>query len=334
MYQRLCHLQFDGTEKIGFFFSTDEETGGQYGAKLFFDQAKKQGILPKFVINVDGGTRVVYKRRAGFGISVTIPAKINSLPGEIEKTKTQTRIYGDQNRHSAYFVRGVDQHAILILSKLIHLHRDWKIQDLKGSWVKRNVIPDDCVATIIKPISNGSIETYDENLTAILRALRGVVLLDGTKLETEIPSEFGITLNPNIFTYSTTKGSQVELDVRAFLSPEKTPILVQAIKSRFKEFSIPVEVEAKPSSGYFYTSKDHVLVSTACSVLKKHSFISEPCEQEGASDARFASMYNVPVIDLGPEGGRIHGTDEFIVLKSMDTFATIYLDIVQQLLSL
>ncbi|MFW9854194.1 MAG: M20/M25/M40 family metallo-hydrolase [Candidatus Thorarchaeota archaeon] len=332
MYQDLCQQQVDGFAKIGFFFSTDEETGGQHGAKLFFDEANKQGILPKFVINVDGGSRVVYKRRAGFGVSLIIPPVIKSVNGKIEKLKTYTKIFGDPNRHSAYFVRGVDQHAILTLSKLLHLNRNWKIQDLTGSWIKKNVIPDDCVATVVKPTSNGSIQTYDEHLTAILRAMRGMVLLDGTQLETEIPSEFGITVNPNIVTYSSTNGTQVEFDVRAFLSPEKAPILVHAIKSRLNAFSINADIETRRSSGYLYTSKEHLLVTTASSVLEKHSMVSEPCEQEGASDARYPSSYNIPVIDLGPEGGAIHGTDEFIMLKSMNDFAMIYKDIVRQLI--
>lgn len=334
MYQRLSQEQFDGLSTIGFFFSTDEETGGGYGAKLFFDHAKEHGILPKFVINVDGGPRVVYKRRAGFGVSVTTPPKINKIPGEIQQIQTQTRIYGDNNRHSAYFVRGADQHAILALSKLLHLQRDWKVRDLKGTWVKGNVIPDECVATIIKPSPDGYLEVYDENLTAILRAIRGLILLDGTRLETDIASEFGVTMNPNILSYSESSGTQVDFDVRAFLSPEKAPIIVQAIKSRLDIFSLQAEVEVKRSSGYFFTPKDHTLVTTASSVLEKHSLVAEPCEQEGASDARFASRYNVPVIDLGPKGGCIHGTDEYIVLGSMTAFATIYVDIVQQLQTL
>ncbi len=33
MYQHLCQQRFDGLSMIGFFFSTDEETGGRNGAK-------------------------------------------------------------------------------------------------------------------------------------------------------------------------------------------------------------------------------------------------------------------------------------------------------------
>ena len=57
----------------------------------------------------------------------------------------------------------------------------------------------------------------------------------------------------------------------------------------------------------------------------------EPIEQEGASDARYATSHNIPVIDLGPKGGNVHGSNEYIDLQSMIHFSKIYHDIVSKL---
>ena len=57
------------SNKVGLFLSTDEETGGEYGAKYFFNYVAKNELAPKYVINVDGGPKVIYKRRAGFKLS-------------------------------------------------------------------------------------------------------------------------------------------------------------------------------------------------------------------------------------------------------------------------
>ncbi|UCG90338.1 MAG: M20/M25/M40 family metallo-hydrolase, partial [Candidatus Heimdallarchaeota archaeon] len=315
---------------LGFFFSTDEETGGRNGALIFFKYVTKHKIPLKFVINVDGGPRVVYKRRAGFGIKVNIPPKITESFGQLQTQTCHTRIIGDDNRHSAYFVRGCDTHAMVVLSKLLHLHRDWMVKEIDGSWIKGNVIPDYVEARIVQLTKEKGFPqvSYDENLTKILRKIRSITLLD---LPTEIPSEFGISVNPNVVSYSATTGTEIYFDVRAFLSFEKTNILINAFKERLDELATEAEISCPGTSGYFQTPMENPLVSIASEVLEKYSLPSDPCEQEGASDARYAS--DIPVIDLGPRGGNIHGTDEFIDLVSMKEFASIYEEIVSYLLS-
>ena len=330
MLEKLCKEKNPLVERIGFFFSTDEETGGRHGAQIFFNHVAKHAILPRYVINVDGGPRVVYKRRAGFGIKINLPPKIINTFGKMRSQTCHTRILGDDNRHSAYFVRGCDTHAVMVLSKLLHLHRDWRVKEIDGPWIKGNVIPDNVEANIVQ-LTNKAESTqvsYDENLTKILRKIRSLVLID---LPTEIPSEFGISVNPNIISYSTTKGTEVYFDVRAFLSSKKTDIVVSAFKQRLDELVTEAEVSCPGTSGYFHTPINNPLVKIATEVLEKFLLPSEACEQEGASDARYAS--NIPVIDLGPRGGNIHGNNEFIDLASMREFASIYEEIVSRLLT-
>ncbi len=320
-------------ERIGFFLSMDEESGGHYGAQKFLNNLKKNNILPQYVINVDGGPRVVYKRRAGFGVKLSLPAKILKTKGrgQLKSQKCQTRIVGDANRHSAYFVRGSDTHALVSLSKLLHLNRNWRVNNIFGSWVKGNVIPDDIEAKIVVPsnVSDSTLVTYDENLTSVLRKIRSLILID---IQTDIISEFGISVNPNLVSYSSA-GTEIYFDVRAFLSSDKTENLINAFKQRLEELVTEATITCSGTSGYFYTSKDSPLVNISAQVLEEYSLPSDACEQEGASDSRYVSAYQIPVIDLGPRGGNIHGTDEYIDLESMKEFASIYEEIVSRLLT-
>jgi succinyl-diaminopimelate desuccinylase len=330
MLEKLCKEDSPIVKQLGFYFSTDEEIGGRNGAKYFFNYLSKRNQKPKYVINVDGGPRVVHKRRAGFGVKIKLPPKISNSFGLMRNQRCNTRILGDDNRHSAYFVRGSDTHCVVALSKLLHLHRDWVVNEIEGPWIKGNVIPNYVEASIVQRINESEARkiTYDEHLTSILRMIRSVILID---LPTEILSEFGISVNPNIISYSVTEGTEVYFDVRAFLSADKTNLLCDAFRQRLGTLANEAEVTCPGSSGYFYTSIENPLVTTASKVLKKYSLPSEACEQEGASDARYAS--GVPVIDLGPKGGNIHGNNEFIDIASMKQFASIYEEIVIKLLN-
>ena len=324
------------SNKVGLFLSTDEETGGAYGAKYFFDYLNKNKIAPKYVINVDGGPRVVYKRRAGFRLSLHTTPKVNKKFGVIEKVSFKSRINIDDNRHSAYFVRGVDTHALLTLSKYLHNNPHLLIHSINGEWVKNNVIPNSVNAELIKPLnaekSNiGEIFTSDENLTQVINLLRSMILLT---VPTELPSEFGITINPNVLSYSENEGTMVHFDVRAFLSPESKGTLVDALKRRLGSFSQECKISCSGSSGFFYTDINNPLVTKSTAVMKNHLLMSQnqqPIEQEGASDARYATPYRIPVIDLGPKGGNIHGSNEYIDLESMIQFSKVYYDIVTKL---
>ncbi|MHA1206566.1 MAG: M20/M25/M40 family metallo-hydrolase, partial [Candidatus Hodarchaeales archaeon] len=246
--------------KVGLYLSTDEETGGDYGAKCFFDYTNENNLSPKYVINVDGGPRVVFKRRAGFRLALHAPPSVKKKFANLQSISFESRIIADNNRHSAYFVRGVDTHALLSLSK--HLH--------------------------INP-----------HLTQVINLLRSLVLLN---VPTELASEFGVTVNPNMLFYSSNEGTDINFDVRAFLSPENKEILVEALNNRLGSFSQVCQIRCLGSSGFFHTEKTNPLVSKSTQVMKDHLLMSqneEPVEQEGASDARYASSYNIPVIDLG-----------------------------------
>ena len=323
--------------KIGIFLSTDEETGGQHGAKKFFEFAEKDNILPKRVINVDGGPKVVFKRRAGFNLRLSIPPLIKNISSKIKEEEFHTRIMYDNNRHSAYFVPGVDSHALLLLSKYLHINSQIKISDISGEWVKGNVIPNSVKASVLDSQADSNhkqLHTYDANLTKLLRKLRRIILAD---IITEKPSEFGITVNPNILTYSPEKGTELQFDIRAFLSPKEKEKLVNHVKSSIGDLANQCKIECRGSSGYFYTDPSDELVVVSTEVMREYDLMDDgepPKEQEGASDARYATMHGVPVIDIGPKGGNIHGDNEFIVIDSMIQFSFVYERIVEKLLKI
>ncbi|MHA1215164.1 MAG: M20/M25/M40 family metallo-hydrolase [Candidatus Hodarchaeales archaeon] len=330
MFKKLFEERNPVVNCLGLFLSLDEESGGRYGAEKFFSWLKEMKIQPKNVINVDGGPHVVYKRRAGFGIRLSIPSKLDQVQGKRMEITFKSRILVDDNRHSAYFVKGVDTHAVLYLSKYLHINKSVKVTNINGSWVKGNVIPDEICVEMVEPSMEGDSENaeYDENLTNILRILRSLILVH---VPTRFPSEFGITVNPNIISYSKEEGTNIYLDVRAFLTSEDKEKLIDAFKSRLGDLKKVTEVDCPGTSGFFHTDLSTKLVITASRVLEKYSLKSQPCEQEGASDARYAG--EIPVIDLGPQGGRVHGSNEYIVLDSMIKFSEIYRDIVMILCS-
>lgn len=327
--ERLCKEKNQLVDQVGFYFSLDEESGGKFGARPFFEYLESRNILPKFVINVDGGQRVVNRRRGGFGVKVNVPPNIKDEFGKQKEQIFKVRIIGNESRHSAYFVKGCDTHPIVSLSKFLHLNREVKLSALDGSWVKGNVIPDEVKATLIS--TEEGYETklaFDENLTKIIRLVRSLVLIE---FPTEEISEFGISVNPNIASYSPSDGTELYFDIRAFLPPTKTKILNEAFTKRLSDLQNIANVTCAASTGYFITPDDNILVRSASDVLKTHNMLSKPCEQEGASDARYASMHAIPVIDLGPLGGEVHGSNEWVDLNSLKQFATIYEEIVLKL---
>ncbi|MHA1947424.1 MAG: M20/M25/M40 family metallo-hydrolase [Candidatus Hodarchaeales archaeon] len=325
------------SNKVGLFLSTDEETGGENGVKYFFNYVVENELAPKYVINVDGGPKVVYKRRAGFKLSLNAASSVKMKFGELEKISFNSRVMVDDNRHSAYFIKGVDTHALLTLSKYLHNNPNMLISSVKGEWIKNNVIPNSIQAKLLKPIdkeksSIGKNLSYDENLTQAISLLRSMVLLE---VPTELPSEFGVTVNPNLLSYSSNEGTNIHFDVRVFLSPENKGLLIEALNRRLGSFAKSCKVQCSGSSGFFYTDLDNPLVIESTIVMKNHQLMGEnqlPSEQEGASDARYATFHNIPVIDLGPKGGNIHGPNEFIDLESMIHFSKVYNDIVSRLI--
>ncbi len=330
-YKNLIKTENPKKSKIGFFISMDEESGGTHGANEFFKYVKSENLLPKFVINVDGGAQVVYKRRAGLGVRVKLPPQLQAVRGNSETISCSTSIIGDDNRHSAYFIRGADSHAVVALSKLLHVNQNWLLSHLRGSWVKGNVIPDTAEMDIVIPSKekkSPQIE-IDLNLTAFMRMLKSLILLT---FPTEISSDFGITINPNIIEYDPTTGLNSHFDIRAFVSSDKLPEIINAFKIRLGQLAKIARVECSGTSGYFHTPESNILVTVASSVLKRHNLPYLPCEQEGASDARYASELNIPVIDIGPKGGHVHGSNEYINVNSMIEFGQIYQEIIDKLI--
>jgi len=317
------------TQKLGLFFSSDEETGGQYGAKMFFEWLKQENLSPICVINVDGGPRVVNKRRGGFGVKINLPVNRQKMKGRIISKEFTTRILEDDNRHSAYFVKGCDTHAAINLSKYLHLNRNLKVRTIHGSWIKGNVIPDQITVELINPDEKSTnFIKYDENLTQILTALRSIILLN---VPTEIFSEFGITVNPNIISYTKTEGTTIYFDVRLFLDSKEKELLIESFKTQLGSLKAIATISCPGTSGYFYTDETSRLVCVSENVLHEYNLISDSCEQEGASDSRYTN--GIPVIDLGPFGGNIHGSNEFINLKSLELFSNIYKEIIKRLVT-
>lgn len=52
--------------------------------------------------------------------------------------------------------------------------------------------------------------------------------------------------------------------------------------------------------------------------------------QHGSADTQYFSAYGIPAIEFGPSGANWHGDDEYVVLKSIETYKNILIDYVRE----
>ncbi|MEA2071772.1 MAG: M20/M25/M40 family metallo-hydrolase [Asgard group archaeon] len=318
----IAELDLGDNMTVCFDFSGDEEIGGIHGSGNYLKKFKR---YPDAVINADGaGTVIISRRRNAMGAKISIPKQPAKAKGKIAEKHFESWQYG---RHSAYQNRGSDVHC-LIRSSVETDFNDWKVVDCQGSFIKGNVVPDDCKLTVIEPDGSASEEhTYDQGLTTLIKKLRFLV-------RTQFPTEFstyGITIGPNILTKQ--KNSwEIQLDIRA-MTQQYTQV-EKALRRMTDELygEKNYTLEFKPGQGMVNTPKNSLLIQTALEVSKEFGFPEEIVEMGGASDARYFSREGIPTFDFGPIGGGVHAKNEWLNLDSFVTVTKYYYTLIQTLL--
>jgi len=289
-------------------FTGDEEIGGLWGAGWLARHLQSQGQWPDYLVNGDGSlSRVINRRRNAFTATIRVRAETATASGTPAGKRFQTRMQRE-TRHSAYLVHGVDTHA-LIAAGLWVLDSEPLARALEGAWVKSNVVPE-YVEVHYAGQGAGRLDV-DEGLTRLLRA---IVPLARAPIPTEKYSDYGVTVNPNVYSLDDSFHKLV-LDIRAMVSAREA---VAGPLETVLEESLPgADLHVKGGSGYLYTPRDARLVLEAGRVNASLGLPGDPVEAGGASDSRYFSPHRVEAVDYGPRGGNIHGPDEYVEVQAL-----------------
>jgi len=304
-------------------FTGDEEIGGRNGAGYLARKLEKEGLKPDYLINGDGAlSSIIIRRRSAFNAKITVKEAPRKTRGLLVKRLFETRVYGE-TMHSAYFTPGVDIHA-LINASLWARTSNPRIAELEGEWVKTNVLPRNVIVTTVEE-GPGSECTYDEALTQMIKA---ILPLTRTPIPTEKYSDYGVTINPNLYARNENT-HQLVLDIRAMTTKKKK---IEDSLKKTLEYVLPgADLTVKGGAGYLWTSPDSRLVKTALAVNRNLGLNHVPIEAGGASDSRYFSPHGVEAIDYGPLGGNIHGPDEYVVIDHLVKAVKFYRRIAEKL---
>ncbi len=340
-------------------FTTDEEVGGERGAGYLARLLQEREEKPSAVINVDTTFAPTIRRRGAFNVVITSAPRWTWLPSSSIITRYQvegTRIIQGENEgpHAAYFIAGCDVHPLISVAKHFFTNpRAWALT-YKGQFLATNIIPAHVIVDAVDLSSppafttshshdaqevsshendhdtsldlqnDDSREKINVSLTLLLRKLIPAVK---TFFQTDRPSTNGITITPNMLEEHDDGQIMLVLDVRAMLASTKP--LARAMHDLFGELpSTKVEIKGVP--GYLFTKKEDPLVQALLRVLQKKGFQMDPVERGGATDSRFFSPMGIPCVEIGVNGGNVHGPLEFVDLKSLEMLPSIYVELVKE----
>jgi succinyl-diaminopimelate desuccinylase len=241
---------------------------------------------------------------------------------EVRRFNTETS--GRETRHTAYFVPGVDTHALLAASEHA-LREGLAVADLRGSFVKDNMVPDDVEVDFVKETRLGANLVVDDNLTGLLKSL---IPLSRIVFPSD-PSVYGVGVLPTL--YWRDEKHHFKVDIRAMTDDTK-PIL-KAAERAVREFVSESSMDLVAGAGCLMTRPDCHLVKTAREVASTLGIPPRIVERQGASDSRYFSPRGIDCIDFGPLGGNIHGPNEFVVLSSLERTAKFYTELVIRLIA-
>lgn len=310
-------------------FTTDEEVGGENGARVVRDYLLGNGLRPNYVINADGHSMVIInRRRAIFNARVRSRVEKAVVNGRREPIRFQLDYKVTPPYHAAYFINGVDTHPVIALSQYVWLNNAYVVS-LRGGFVKSNVTPTWVEADVVKPCSDCPQQEVDDGLTRLVRAL-----LPLTRFVPRVKAQsvFGVTAVPNVYRL-VGDCHEVIINVRAMTDDAKAieEAMIDVLREDFQ--GIEVKVESEGGGGYLYTPRDSGLVKTASEVLSELGLEARVMEMAGASDARYFSPLGIETIDFGPVGGNEHGPNEYVSIKSLEITSRFYPLLVRRLIS-
>jgi acetylornithine deacetylase/succinyl-diaminopimelate desuccinylase-like protein len=123
----------------------------------------------------------------------------------------------------------------------------------------------------------------------------------------------------------------IYFDGRAMTTDAKS--IQKALEAVLVEKLAGIEYKAsvKVGKAFMNTPTNSQLVTTAQQVAKDLSQKTTPIELGGASDTRHFTDRAIQVIDFGPIGYGVHGSNEHVLLESIPQTAKFYTNLVQSL---
>ncbi len=307
-------------------FTGDEEIGGANGAAVIAEKLRAENKLPRFLINADGyGMKIIHKRRKAFSIIIEVEEEKKKVKGVL-KEKTFTANYPvKQHAHAAYFLPGVDTHPLLAASVFTR-EENVCVESIEGEFLKSNVVP---ASVSMKYIELGSGEKEYECDNGLTNLLKIVYPLTRLSIPTERPSEYGVTITPNIYVKQD-RLHRIYFDLRAMLK-DKSVIEDEVAKLLIEVFPKAKYIVRTGRGAYLYTPPISPIVKAFKNALKFMGEEPRLVEGAGASDSRYFTIHGVEAVDFGPRGGNIHGVNEFVEISSLKKLPYIYLKVVEEL---
>jgi len=325
--EELIQQEIVGT--VAFAMTGDEEIGGMNGAPVVRAALEKRNLFPDYLVTADGvGMQIVTRRRNTVSVTISVPQTPSPYEGGLATHRFTTEYLGRKSRHSAYFLPGIDRHALLAASSFLLRNPEIQVGSTGGSYIKSNVVPDWFEITIINPAvkTNKQLRTCDHNLTRLLQALLPISRIQFPTLL----SDYGITFCPNLL-YEHDNRWVIYFDGRAMtMDTESVQKALDAVLVE-KLSGIEYQGSVKLGKAYMNTPTKSHLVTTAQQVAKTHAQKIEPIELGGASDTRHFTDREIQAIDFGPIGYGIHGSNEHVLLESIPQTAKFYTNLIQTL---
>lgn len=300
----------------------DEEIGGENGFKEVLKKLIEENDLPDYIFVEDAAFMIVTRRR-GIGLFVLDIQKTDVQEEDLLLYEIKEKSEGPS--HSAYFNKKTDKHALIETLKIMkNLNLEF-IDSNDNDYLKSNVIPKSIsiIAGSKVELSSDNIKflekrkiKYSPNTTRYLISLVGIH--EDSTFPVEWKSLFGDTINPNVIK-KIENGIQISIDIRTAMNNGKM------LQNSFENILKELNPDIKYSVDYFgfgasFNNQDDNLAKTIQTIGKEVGLDYEITEREGASDSRFISelKLDIPTIELGPKGGNVHGSNEYVELDSLN----------------
>ncbi len=303
-------------------FTSDEEIGGKNGAVHVKEHLNQRGIQPEYVVTGEvSNLELIIRRRNLLQSIITFDPQLEKQRGKLESREFRTHIHRGDSLHAAYFNSEKDQHALIQATKFV-LDHEVTMTSIEGEFLKSNSIPRVIRLTYVIPDPTcDETHTVDRALTGFLKAISEIA---NTSLPVKAPSDYGVTITPNIIEYTDSK-FRAWFDIRAMTNDKDE--VKRILKSILEKHLSAFDITTKCSGHFIYTPENAPLVRAARTVLEQNNLTPQLLERGGATDGRHFATQGAQVIDLGPIGGNLHGSNEWVdkdsLLKLVELYATL-----------
>lgn len=303
----------------------DEEIGGRNGAHILSKQMREKNEFPDYIVIADGvKQQIIHRRRNILPTYFKVKSSLAKTRGRRETIRFTTDTFGTGSRHSAYLRLGVDRHAMLAASKYLDMNPNTVVQNIRGAFIKSNVVPDWVELDMVHLDTSGEEVDYDASLTDLMRSL---LAINQASFPTQ-PSDKGTMIYPNLLSIDDGIWT-LYCDIRSMTNDGES--VHQAFKKALRGKVDLESIDVKAGIGYVDSDPDAPLMKAACWALEKEGIVHKIVEGFGGSDSRYFTGHGSDVFDFGPRGENLHGSNEWVSLESLEENARFFYRLIQAL---